>query len=51
MFGNDRLRHILYKQLGGTVKDITGGISREVDNFIAPSLPSDDITILVAKRS
>jgi PAS domain S-box-containing protein len=51
MFGNKRLMDAIYRHRGGNVKGIAQGLSNEVDNFISRPHLTDDITILVTKRS
>lgn len=49
-FGEDRLQDFLHQHRHESAEDIANALAATVDEFIAPSQPSDDLTILVIKR-
>lgn len=49
-FGTERLQQVISDHRYATAEDIVTALERAVDEFTAPALPSDDITIMVVKR-
>jgi sigma-B regulation protein RsbU (phosphoserine phosphatase) len=50
LFGEERLRHLLLKHRDAPAESMAKAIEETLTTFIGPASPSDDITLVIARR-
>jgi sigma-B regulation protein RsbU (phosphoserine phosphatase) len=50
-YEEDRLREVLCRELGRSAEEIVASVRTDLDRFVGDASPTDDITILLLKRT